>query len=146
MESYRQVVVKGKNATVTSLIDQRFRIMQPEKAKTVEEVEAKLTQWRSDIRILRESRQRQDLEMLSNDDQMITILIGMLPDALSDHLITKYSPGSTTFEELSLILQDQLMKLEQKRTAKKGIKAVTKKEEAEEEERSTQEEAVEQQE
>ena len=33
LESYRQVVVKGKNATVTSLIDQRFRIMQPEKSQ-----------------------------------------------------------------------------------------------------------------
>ena len=87
MESYRQVVVKGKNATVTSLIDQRFRIMQPEKAKTVEEVEAKLTQWRSDIRILRESRQRQDLEMLSNDDQMIRECIGQHTDEYRDHLI-----------------------------------------------------------
>ena len=110
-------------------MDQRVRIMQPDKAKTVEEIEMKLTQWKSDIRILRESRQRQDLEMLKNDDQMITILIGMLPDAVADHLVSKYSPGSTTLEELSKVLQDHLMKLNQKKTAKKVIKQVVRKEE-----------------
>ena len=103
-----------------------MKVMQPEKAKTVEEVEAKITLWKSDIRILRETRQRQDLEMVSNNDQMITILIGMIPDAIADHLISKFTPGSTTFDEMLILLQDHLMKVDQKKTARKVIRQVAK--------------------
>ena len=65
-------------------------------------------------------------EVLGNHDQVITILIGMLPDVLADHLISKYTPGSTEFEDLIIVLQDHLMKIDQKRTAKKVIKKVAK--------------------
>ena len=133
METYRLMVLKGKNSTVTSLMDQRMRIMQPDKAKTMDEVDMKVTQWKADIRILRESRQRQDVEMVGNDDQMITILIGMLPDVLADHLISKYSPGSSKFEDMLVEMQDHLMKVDQRKTAKRMIKQVARKEEEEEE-------------
>ena len=43
MEAYRQLIFKGKNATVTSLMDRRVRIMQPDKAKTIEEGEMRIT-------------------------------------------------------------------------------------------------------
>lgn len=69
LESYRQLVVKARNALVTILMDQRMRTMQFEKANILEEVDMRLSQWRSDIRILRESRQSQDLEMLNNHDR-----------------------------------------------------------------------------
>ena len=85
-------------------MEQRIKIMNPEKAKSIDDVDAKVTQWRSDIRVLRESRQKQDLEMVGNDDQMITILIGMLPDSLSDHLVTKYTPGATKFDDLIVVM------------------------------------------
>ena len=137
-ESYRQLTVKGRNSTVTSLMDQRMKIMQPEKASKVEDVEMRITQWKADIRILRESRQRQDLEMLNNHDQMITILIGMLPDTLSDHLISKYTPEKSTFDEMLVEMQDHLMKVDQKKSARKSLKQVVpKKEEGED---STEEE------
>ena len=131
-ESYRLLIVKGRNSTVTSLMDQRMKIMQPEKASKVEDVEMRITQWKADIRILRESRQRQDLEMLNNHDQMITILIGMLPDTLSDHMISKYTPEKSTFDEMLVEMQDHLMKIDQKKSARKSLKQVaTKKEEGE---------------
>ena len=132
-EIYRQLVFRGRNSTVTSQMDQRMKVMQPEKARIVEEVEMKVTQWKSDIRILRETRQKQDIEMVSNSDQMITILIGMLPDVLADHLISKFAPGASTFDEMLIELQDHLMKVDQKRTARKIIKQVTKKEDEQEE-------------
>ena len=59
---------------------------------------------------------------------MITLLIGMLPDILADHLISKYQPGVTEFEELMVILKDHLMKIDQKKNAKKPAKQVIKKE------------------
>ena len=49
---------------------------------------------------------------------MMTILIGMLPDMLAYHLISKYSPGVTTFDELLNIMKDHVMKTEQNKTAK----------------------------
>ena len=39
METYRQLVLRGRNATVTSLMDQRMKGIQLEKAKTIDEVE-----------------------------------------------------------------------------------------------------------
>ena len=57
--------------------------------------------------------------MLNNNDQMITLLIGMVPDILADHLVIKYAPGKTTFDEMVEIMQDHLLKLDQKKTAKK---------------------------
>ena len=48
--------------------------------------------------------------------------------AVADHLITKYQPGVTEFEELVTILNDRLMKIDQKRSTKKVIKQVIKKE------------------
>ena len=113
LDTYRQLIERGKNQTVLSMMEQRTKIMQPDKATKLEDVESKLMQWKSDIRALRELRQKQDLEFLANHDQMITILIGMVPDILSDHLIQKFAPGVSTFDEMLKILEDYMLKLDQ---------------------------------
>ena len=103
------------------MLDQRMRVMTPEKAKSLDDVDAKVTAWKADMRILRESRQKQDIEMMSNNDQMITILLGMVPEALSDHLVVKYVPGETVFEDMLNMMQDHLLKLDQKKASRKFI-------------------------
>ena len=41
-EAYRFIVNKGKNRTITSMMQKRMRVMNPERAKTLEEVEGKV--------------------------------------------------------------------------------------------------------
>lgn len=57
-----------------------------------------------------------------------------MPDVLCDHLLSKYSPGVTEFEEMLTIMYDHLQKIDQKRTARKFVKQVGKKGEEEGEE------------
>ena len=71
-EAYRFIVNKGKNRTITSIMQKRMRVMNPEQAKTQEEVEAKVQMWKTDVRILLECGQDQDQNMVQNEDQMIT--------------------------------------------------------------------------
>ena len=42
MESYRYIVQKGRNTTITSIMHHRMRVMNPEVAKNAEDVEEKL--------------------------------------------------------------------------------------------------------
>ena len=85
---YRHIVHKGKHATATSLIERRAKTMTPEPAKTIADVESKLTQWRGNLRKLREGRQEQDVSMLGNNDLMITVLVNMMPEIIFDYLFS----------------------------------------------------------
>ena len=80
METYRYIVHKGKNATVRVVLEKRTKVMNPEPAKDMADIEGKVTAWKNDIRYLEEIRDTQDIMMLKNDEQMITILITMMPD------------------------------------------------------------------
>ena len=126
METYRYVVHKGKNATIRVVMEKRVKVMNPEPAKDMTEIEAKMTAWKSDIRYLKEMRDEQDLIMLTNDEQMITILITMMPDKMADHLISKYEKGQTTYEEMEETMLEHMSKMDMKDEKKGGrIRQVT---------------------
>lgn len=72
------------------------------------------------------------MDMLANNDHMIAILLAMLPDVLTDYLLTKYVPNVTTFDEILIVMQDHLTKLDQRKSAKKSPKQVNKKDDEEE--------------
>ena len=110
-EAYRFIVNKGKNRTMTSIMQKRIRVMNPEQAKTVEEVEGKVQVWKTDMRILLECGQEQDRNMIKNEDQMITILISMLPERVAEHIMGKYEIGLTSLDELEEKLREHLDKI-----------------------------------
>ena len=111
MESFRYIVHKGRNTTMTSIMHRRMKVMNPEVAKNAEDVEKKIQMWKNDIRLLLESRQEQDIKMMENNDQMITILISMLPDRVAEYLMTKYEVGVTALDEMEVALQEHMMKI-----------------------------------
>ena len=45
-EAYRYITSKGKNATVVSQMNRRMKVMNPEAAKSIKEVEGKINQWK----------------------------------------------------------------------------------------------------
>ena len=90
MESFRYIIHKGRNTTITSIMHRRMRVMNTEVAKNADDVEKQVQMWKNDIQLLLESRQEQDTKMIENNDQMITILISMLPDRVAEYLMTKY--------------------------------------------------------
>ena len=99
-EAYRFIVNKGKNRTMTSIMQKRMRVMNPEQAKSNEEVEAKVQIWKTDVRILLECGQEQDLNMVKNEDQMITILLSILPEKVAEHVMGKYDVGLISWDEM----------------------------------------------
>ena len=71
----------------------------------------KIQMWKNDIRLLLESREEQDIKMMENNDEMITILISMLPDRVAEYLMTKYEVGVTALDEMEVALQEHMMKI-----------------------------------
>ena len=49
--------------------------------------------------------------MMENNDEMITILISMLPDRVAEYLMTKYEVGVTALDEMEVALQEHMMKI-----------------------------------
>ena len=114
LESYQFFVHKGRNTSMTSNMHRRMRVMNPEVAKNAEDVEKNLQMWKNDIRLLLELRQEQDIKMMENNDQMVTVLISMLPDRVAEYLMTKYEVGVTALDEMEVALQEDLMKIAEK--------------------------------
>ena len=123
-ESYRYIVNRGKNITMTAVMQKRMKVMNPEPAKRPEDVESKLQSWKTNLRILLETGQEQDIKMVANQDQMITILISMLPDKIAEHLMTKYEVGDTTLEDMEEKLRDHLEKIVDNKQRHKDIKKI----------------------
>ena len=98
--------------------------MNPERAKTVSDIEVVVAKWKADVRRLREARGQADKEMLENADMMRTIIIGMLQDPVADFIITKYTSGETTQVELERELTEHLMEIDHMKSAKKNISQV----------------------
>ena len=92
--------------------------MSPEPAKDISEIEHKVMLWKGDIRNLQEGG-GDDRAMLENNDQMITILIGMMPENVADHLISKYEAGVSTLDDVEKCLEDYLIKVRNKGADKK---------------------------
>ena len=139
LDSYRHISYKGKHAMVQAQMQRRVRVMNPELAKNINDIEAKMYIWKHDLRLLTEARLEQDIAMFKDDDQMITILISMMPDPVADHLVEKYDVGESTLEEIEGILDDHLQKMDQKSKVSKKIGQVAsstseRKEEEDEEE------------
>jgi hypothetical protein len=128
MESYRHLTHKGKNATLRALMDRRIKFMNPIPAKNISEIEDKMTMWKTDIRYIVELGMSHDQKMIDDPNQMITILISMMPDIVADHLITKYDKKCPNYDEMEAHLYDFLSKVEMKDRDKKGgsIKSVEK--------------------
>ena len=78
-----------------------------------------MTSWKADIRYLREANAEQDKAMLSNNEQMSTILISMMPEPIKDYLVTKYEEGETTYDQLETTLLNYLAKKDQSEGMKK---------------------------
>ena len=49
--------------------------------------------------------------MMENNDQMITILISMLPDRVAEYLMTKCEVGVTALDEMEVALQEHMIKI-----------------------------------
>ena len=79
--------------------------------KNAEDDEKKLQMWKTDILLLLESRQEQDIKMMENNYQMMTILISMVPDRVAECLMTKCEVGVTAVDEMEVALQEHLMKI-----------------------------------
>ena len=126
-ETYRYVVWKGRNATVQTMMDKRTSVMNPVAATTLAEVEACMATWKSDIKYLEKAKNAQDIAMLANHDQMIAILMNMVPETAKEYLINKYEENVTTFDEIEKHLDEYLGKknIEKNPKAKGGIKQVT---------------------
>ena len=62
----------------------------------------------NDIRLLvaASTDHDQDNSMIKNQDQMITILITMLPDQAAECLVEQNTVGSSTLEEMESMLSD----------------------------------------
>ena len=113
LETYRHIVCKGKHATIATKMEKRMKVMSPEAARDIADIESKVTAWKGDIRYLQEVG-GDDKAMLDNQDQMITILIGMMPEAVADHLIGKYEAGQSTLEEIEQSLDNVLTRVRNK--------------------------------
>ena len=100
LDSYRHISYKGKGATVQAHMLRRVRVMNPEPAKHISDIEAEVNIWKHVMRLLTEARLEQDIAMSKNDDQIITIFVSMMPDPVADHLVEKYDVGVSTLEEI----------------------------------------------
>ena len=125
-EAYRFIVNKGMDRTVTSIMQKRMRVMNPEQAKNSNEVEAKVQRWKTDIRILLDCGQDQDKVMLGNDDQMITILLSIIPEKVAEHMMSKYDVGFTSVDEMEEQIREYMDKFgeNQQQNRVKAIKKV----------------------
>ena len=87
-EAYRWVFYKGKNSTVVSLMERRMQVMSPSPAKGLDEIDAKVMQWKMDQRFLREARQPQDLAMLQNTTPTFTNVQNQIIVHIQNHMKT----------------------------------------------------------
>jgi hypothetical protein len=99
--------------------------MNPEQAKTQEEVEAKVQMWKTDVRILLECGQDQDQNMVQNEDQMITILLSILPDKIVEQIMSKYDVGMTSLDEMEEKLREYMDKIGDNQHRSKAVKKVS---------------------
>ena len=134
-ESYRHIYVKGKNATKMNIVLTKAEVLRPNKAHKVEEIEARLSDWREKQRYLEEVG-----EEPLRDDQLKPLLISILPAAIMDHMLkskfmTKDEPGS--YDELEKELLEYLAIVDQQ-SKKPGtnIGAITSEQGAEDEKAS----------
>ena len=116
-ESYRYIFAKGKNNTVVTTMLKKKKVNNPEPAKTVADVEKKLGEWKADIRALKELG---DKAALSND-QLVTTLIGMLPNSIVDYLITKHDILKDEYDDVEETLYDYLARIDIKEESKKKL-------------------------
>ena len=107
-ETWRSMHAKGKNATVTHKLNMRNRVMHPELASKIEDIEKQLDQWRADMRYLREVCPE---ESIINDDQLNTNLISMVLESVADYFSQRYNIFST-FEMMQDELTDYLERTE----------------------------------
>ncbi len=134
-ESYRHIYIKGKNATKMNIVLTKAEVLRPNKAHKVDEIEARLNEWREKQRYLEEVG-----EEPLRDDQLKPLLISILPAAIMDHMIkskfmTKDGPGS--YDELEKELLEYLAIVDQQsKKPSTSIGAITNELSAEEEKTS----------
>ena len=109
IETYRYLYEKGKNDTVTNVLRVQMKVMHPDAASSIEEVETKLNKWKEDIRYLRETGHK-DME----EDQRRTILVSIMPEDVADALIKKFEDlkdyESLEKEALTIVKNDEMKK------------------------------------
>ena len=95
---------------MTSIMQKRMRAMNPEQTKTPEEVETKVQMWKTDVRILFEWGQEQDQNMVTNEDQMMTVLLSILHEKIAEQVMSKYDVELTSLDEMEEKLREYLDK------------------------------------
>ena len=110
-EAYRYIINKGENITMAAIMRRRMEVINPEPARVPEDIEARLQSWKTDMRILLDSNHPQDVSMVANQDQMVTILISMLPAKVAEQMMVKYDVGSTSLEDIEEKLREYLDKI-----------------------------------
>ena len=86
-ESLRHILAKGRNASIVHVMTIRNKVMHPEAAGKVSEIEKKLAEWKKNIRYLHETCPDSQMQ---DQDQLKTILISMMPESVADYLTQRY--------------------------------------------------------
>ena len=81
--------------------------------------------WKTDVRILLERGQEQDQNMVQNEDQMITILLSILPDKVVEQVMSKYDVGMTSLDEMEEKLREYMDKIGDNQHRSKAVKKVS---------------------
>ena len=118
---------KGKNASTSHKMEIRNKVTNPDAATKVDEIVKRIDEWKANLRYLNEVCPK---NQLTEDEDLKTILIRMLPAAERDYLTQRFNHYET-FEDLETELTDYLER--QQSFRKKGIHAVTSAEDAKEE-------------
>ena len=106
----------------------RNKVMHPETTTKVEEVEKKISEWKQNLRYLNEVCPE---SQLTDDDQLKTILISIVPESVADYLTQRYNQ-LRTIDDMETELIDYLDRMDQRKKEKnrKQIGSVTNPEEA----------------
>ena len=78
-ESYRFIVHRGKNASTAHKMIMRNKVMHPESASKIDEIEKRLSEWKQNLRYLAEVCPESQLD----DDQLKTILVSIAPEQVA---------------------------------------------------------------
>ena len=117
------ITQKGKNVNLANIIKIRNRSLKPDGATGVEDIEPKMSKWKSDIRYLTEVGDSAGI----SEPQRMSILVGMMPDVgvpggISDHLVKKYEELDS-YEALEAEVLNLVARMTEERAKKKPIGA-----------------------
>ena len=108
LETYRQIYYKGKNVNTTSTIRTKGKVLRPDAATQVEDIEMKINKWKADLRHLSDVGEKQNIP----DEQRRTILLSIVPSEVYDAMLKRYSEFKN-YDELEQEILDYVTREEE---------------------------------